>query len=314
MLMLGCFDIESLFAKNSRPREVRGFHSFELGSLQITIVTDGHIPMKPVQPNFAPDISPLIVKRTLQDNFESTTGVDLGINVMVIRSGKRMIMIDSGCGSNFGNASGWLTENLEHAGIRPSDLTDIIITHAHPDHIGGLTDNAGKLVFPRAEVYISRVENDFWMSGTPDFLKSRIKDEGLKKLVVAVARKNIKVLGPRLHLVEDGSELLGCIKLQLAPGHTPGHSIIQVYSGPDRLYHLADLVHSAVLSVGHPRWGFDGDTDFNLAVQTRINVLQDLTRSRSLVFSNHLPWPGLGHIRKKGDGFEWIQQPLVLPD
>lgn len=312
--LLGFTDFKSLFAAVQTSKEVKGDHRFSMGKLELMVVTDGHILIKPVQPNFAPGIASSKVEKILQDNFASTLEVDLGINILVVRSAERIILIDSGCGSNFGKDSGWLTANLAHAGIKASEVTDVVISHAHPDHIGGLTDQDGQMVFPNAGIYLSRIEHDFWMSGSPDFSKSKIKDESLKKMVVDVARKNITALKPQLHLLEDGEEVLGCIKVELAPGHTPGHCVIQVFSGSESLYHVADLVHSQILVFEHPEWGFEGDTDFELAVKSRRKVLGALAASRAKVFSYHLPFPGIGHVRKKGNGYEWVQQPSALPD
>jgi glyoxylase-like metal-dependent hydrolase (beta-lactamase superfamily II) len=102
--------------------------------------------------------------------------------------------------------------------------------------------------------------------------------------------------------------------MKLAPGHTPGHCASQVFSGQESLHHVADLVHSEVLVFEHPEWGFEGDTDFDLAVRSRRKVLKELALSRSLVFSYHLPWPGLGHVGLKDQGFEWVPQSAALPD
>jgi len=312
--MLGFTDLKSLFAATAgRQKDVRGFHRFMLGKLELTVVTDGHILMKPVQPNFAPGIASAKVEKALKDNFASMSEVDLGINILLVRSADRLIMIDSGCGSNFGKDSGWLIQNLANAGIKATEITDVVISHAHPDHIGGLTDQDGEVVFPNAAIYLYRTEHDFWMSPSPDFSKSKLKNEALKKLVIAVAKKNILAIRPHLHLLDDGDEILDCIKIQLAAGHTPGHCIIHVFSGTERLCHIADLVHSAVLVIEHPEWGFDGDTDFDLAVKSRKTIMEELAKSRTTIFSYHLPWPGIGHVRRKGEGLEWVQQPSALP-
>ncbi|WP_199119191.1 MBL fold metallo-hydrolase [Pedobacter sp. ASV28] len=312
--LLGLTDISGLFAAINNEKETRSFHRFRMGKLELTVVTDGHILMKPVQPNFAPGIAPSKVEQILEDNFASKQEVDLGINILVIRSADRVILVDSGCGSNFGRNSGWLLANLANADIKVAEVTDVVISHAHPDHIGGLTDNSGQIVFPNASVYLSRIEHDFWMSPSPDFSKSKLRDNTLKNLVVEIARKNITALKPRLQLLDDGAEMLGCIKMQMAPGHTPGHCVVQLYSGSESLYHIADLIHSQVLSLEHPEWGFEGDTDFELAITSRRKVLEKLALSKAMVFSYHLPWPGIGHVRRKNAGFEWVRLPSVLPD
>lgn len=315
LTLLGLTGIDKIFSATRKSLPMaNSFHSFKLGTLDLMVVTDGHILMKPVQPNFAPGIPAAEVETLLKDNFASTKEVDLGINILIVKKDDKTILIDTGCGANFGKDSGWLTDNLKRAGIATATITDVVISHAHPDHIGGLTNAAGKLVFPNAKIYLSKIEHDFWMNGEPDFSKSKIKDEALKKLVVNVARKNIIAVKKTLHLFNDGETLLNCIKLKLAPGHTPGHTVTEIFSAGESLFHVADLVHSPILVFEHPEWGFEGDTDFELAVQSREKVLQQLTDTRTMVFSYHLPWPGIGHVKQKGKGFEWVQVPSALPD
>lgn len=314
--LLGLTDIKSLIAHTALPAQVinsNSFHRFMLGKLELTVITDGHISMKPVQPNFASGISSAAVNKVLDDNFASRSAVDLGINILVVRSGTRLILLDTGCGTNFGKESGWLSENLLKAGISLDAITDVVITHAHPDHIGGLT-TGDQLMFPHAEVYLSRVERNFWLSPDPDFSRSKMKDQALKKLVTDIARKNITASKSKLHLFEDGDTLFGCIKMILAPGHTPGHTVLHVFSEGESIFHIADLVHSAVLVIEHPEWGFDGDSDFDLAVQSRIKILRQMALDKAMVFSYHLPWPGIGHVRIKGEAYEWVQQPIMVPD
>lgn len=316
LALIGFTDIRSLVAKplNAIGKRRNSFHRFKLGELELMVVSDGRIVMKPVQPNFAPGINSRLVERELVRNFASTDHIELGINILVIKSKDRTILLDSGCGANFGELSGGLIKNLLKAGINPEDVTDVVITHAHPDHIGGLTGTDNQLLFPKAKVYLSRIEHDFWLSENPDFSKSKLTDQQLIKFVKDVAKKNINALGEKLHLFEDGDTLLDCITMQLAPGHTPGHCVAKIFSNGESLYHIADLVHSAALVVAHPEWGFEGDSNFNQAVQTRRKVMNELAESRSLIFSYHLPWPGLGHVRNKGNAFEWVQQMTMVPD
>jgi len=153
------------------------------------------------------------------------------------------------------------------------------------------------------------VENEFWLSANPDFSKSKMQSAALKELVVKIARQTIKGVQPKLHLFNDGETLFDCIKLRIAAGHT----VTTIYSDGEELVHTADLVHSQVLVFAHPEWGFDGDTDFGQAAVTRRNILEELAENRKLVFSYHLPWPGLGHVRKKDKGYKWVQKSFALP-
>jgi glyoxylase-like metal-dependent hydrolase (beta-lactamase superfamily II) len=313
--LLGLAGIDNLFAAIKPTAISSGFHKLKLGKLDITIITDGHIIMSPIQPNFAPGIAADKVNKDLTDHFASTKEADLSINVMVIKDGAKTILIDTGCGANFGESSGWMYGNLSKAGINPDSITDVVISHAHPDHIGGLTGKDGKLTFPKAAVHLSRIDHDFWMSAKPDFSKSKMKDnKQMLDLCLGIARRNITAAKANLHLFEDGASLLGCLKMQIAAGHTPGHTVTNISSDGQEMLHVADLVHSPILVFDHPEWGFEGDTDFNMAVATRKKVLQSLTTSRKLTFSYHLPWPGLGHVKSHVGGYDWLPTLSALPD
>ncbi|SFE46748.1 Glyoxylase, beta-lactamase superfamily II [Chitinophaga sp. CF118] len=294
----------------------RPFHQFRLGELELTVITDGSIRMTPVQPNFAAGIPSATVDSLLVNNFRSTSEIDLGINILAIRKGKQIILIDTGTGTgfdmDFGSASGWLPKSLADAGITPEQVTDIIITHAHPDHIGGLFNRDGSLVFPKAQVYLSAIEYAFWMSDKPDFSKSKINSELLKQVLVST-HKILKILKPSVRLFDDQAELFGCIRLQRAAGHTPGHTLVHVYSGGEELVHIADLLHSDVLQFPHSEWGFSGDTDTALAAATRTKELAALAAGKTKVFAYHLPWPGIGHVRSKGEAYEWVMETYPIP-
>ncbi|MBS7566983.1 MBL fold metallo-hydrolase [Mucilaginibacter sp. Bleaf8] len=316
-LLLGISSVapfKSLFATPVKSNFGNSSHKFKLGILELMVFTDGHIVFPTVQPSFAPDASPAEVLELLKTNFLPTTHADLSMNVLVVKNEDRLILIDTGCGTLFGGNSGWLTKSLFTAGIKPEHITDIILTHAHPDHIGGLLDSKNELTFTNANIYLSRIEKAFWEQRAPDLSKSRMDSAVTKNLIVDTAHRVLNKINSRLHLFEDGDRLFNCLKLQVAPGHTPGHSIITVYSDGQELVHVADLVHSPVLTFAHPEWGFDGDADFNLAVTTRKKVLREFAINRKQVFSYHLPWPGLGHVKQDGTGFEWVQNTFAVPD
>lgn len=285
------------------------FHRFTLGDLELTIVSDGHIVFDPKQPILAPGIAEEKVNKVLEEHFLPTGYVDIAMNVLVIKTADKTILIDTGAGSTMGDSSGWLPGNLQIAGISAADVTDIILTHAHSDHIGGLLDAQGALIFPNANVYLTKAEHDFWLGENVDLSKSKL---GNKEWFVDFSVKIIKevkdTLGSQLHLVDDDTELFDFLKLIPAPGHTPGHVAIQLSSQGESLFHLGDTTHTHVLLFAHPEWGFEADYDFAQGVQTRIHLMAALADKKCRAFSFHLPFPGLGHVGRTGNGFRWIAE------
>ena len=165
-----------LFAQKQENFNHIGLYTMRIGKIEAIVISDGHLCVNPVQAEFAQRIDSVKVAKTLQEHFAPVTEVDLAMNILLLKIGNRYVLIDAGAGYVFGCESGWLAANLSYAGIQPDKVTDIIITHAHPDHIGGLTDKKGNLVFPNAEIYLSREEYNFWMSPAPDFSQSTITD------------------------------------------------------------------------------------------------------------------------------------------
>lgn len=287
-----------------------GHLRFKLGELDLLIVTDGHILINPAQPIFAPGIPKEQLTAALKDNYQADDAIDSAINILVIIKGKRIILFDTGSGAALGNNAGRFVKNLQAAGIEPEAVTDILITHLHVDHIGGILNNQGQPVFKNAVYYLPEVEHNFWMSEKPDF--SRSKNPASLKGGIDLARTVVKAISGKLHLFAFGTTLFECVQTELAEGHTPGHPLLTVFSGNQQLKHIVDVVHTALL-LSHPEWGTQWDTDFQKGVSTRQRVLKELSLSKELVLSCHLPWPGLGYIVSKNKGYSWLPMAMSTP-
>lgn len=285
------------------------FYRFTLGELELTVVSDGHILFDPPQPVLAPGIPHAQFVSVLESYFLPTSYVDIAMNILVIKKGRKLILVDAGAGTTMGTRSGWLLPNLEIAGIRPDDVTDVLLSHAHSDHVGGVLREDGSLAFPNASVHMTRAEHDFWLSAKVELTNSKLADKkGFLDFSVPIVQAAKAALGTRLHLLEPGVELFDSINLVPAPGHTPGHTAFLIRSQNEELFHMGDAAHTHVILFEHPEWGFEADADFDQGVATRLAIMNQLADNRKRAFSFHLPWPGLGHVRRKNQAFEWVAE------
>jgi glyoxylase-like metal-dependent hydrolase (beta-lactamase superfamily II) len=281
------------------------WHRFILGDAEVTVVSDGQLPLGPPKGTFVgvPDEQ---VKQMLVDNFLSPDNVVLEQNSPIVNTGDKLILFDTGMGTSkmFGPTTGRQQKSMAEAGIKPEDIDAVVFSHAHIDHIGGVVDANNKVLFPNAQYYIAQSDLDFWT------------DEGkmgspLKDFVVH-ARKNLLPIRDRLVFFKDGQEFLPGVQAMAAPGHTVGHHIFMVTSNGKSFAFLGDLTHHAVLLLEKPRMQFSYDTDPQQAAETRVRLLTMLATNKTPVMSYHYAWPGYGHVAQAGDGFRYYPEPMQM--
>ena len=269
-----------------------------LGKIKILIFSDGQMVFDQAQPTFAPGVPKSEFIAGAQTLHLRTDDADLGINVMLIKTSERIILIDAGIGKHFGDDKGKLLENLILAGISPESITDILITHAHRDHIGGLIANDESIIYPNAKYHIAKEEYDFWMSENPDFSHSKLNVEKIQetinftKNILSKIKKNVVLFKP-------GECLFSIIHTELAAGHT----IFTVTSEGKSIRNIVDIFHTTLM-ISEPEWGVSLDVNFEQGIQTRKTILEECSTQKTLVMTSHLPWPGLGYIDKK-EKYSW---------
>lgn len=224
------------------------------------------------------------------------------ITAFLLQSEDRTILIDAGLGEldMFGPGLGRVSDGLAAMGVAPEDVDMVIVTHAHPDHIGGMV-GANGAVFPNAEVAIAQAEIDFWgdegiMAQAPE------EAQGLFQLAQGV----YSAYGDRLIPITSDTEVAPGIKMELSPGHTPGHALVHIDGGTRELLMVADTLHSSVVHTALPDTGFGFDTDTSLAAQSRRRVFDRAATDNLLIAATHVPFPGIGRFVRSGEAYAYV--------
>lgn len=285
--------------------QVPYFYRFPFGQLEVTVVSDGPLPLGDPGESFL-GVSKDEVRNMLTRNFLDTKNVVLEQNIPIINTGEKLIMFDTGMGASkaFGPTTGRLIQSLKEAGINPGDIDAICCSHAHIDHIGGIVDANNKPLFPNAEVWLAQSDFDFWT------------DEGKLgsplKAFIEHARKNLLPVRDKIKFFKDGQEFLPGVTAIAAPGHTVGHTIFMISSGGKSFCFMGDLTHHQVLLLERPLMEFAYDSDPKQSAQTRTRLLTMLAEKQIPVMSYHFPWPGFGNLAKAGEGFRYYPEPMKM--
>lgn len=281
------------------------FYRFRFGDGEITVVSDGTLPLGDPHSNFT-GLSAQEMDRQLTASFLPLANAVLEQNVLILNTGDKLVVFDTGMGSSklFGPTTGKLMTSIRQAGIDPKDVDAVVMSHAHIDHCGGLMADDGTRNFPNAQYYISQADYDYWTD-------EKIVGPSLKAFLDQ-ARKNLVPNRDRMVFFKDGQEFLPGIQAIAAPGHTVGHTVFMITSGGKQLCYIGDLAHHPVLLLEQPLTQFVYDTDPGQSAQSRVRVLSMLAANRIPLLAYHFAWPGFGHVAPQGQGFRYYPAPMVM--
>lgn len=276
-----------------------GFYRLMLGDFEVTALSDGTVDLKPKE--LLTNTTQEQVATLLERSFAGDA-VPTSVNAYLINTGSKLVLVDTGAAKLFGPTLGNLLANLAAAGYKPEQVDAVLITHMHPDHVGGLMAD-GKMAFANATVHADRRDVDFWLSqarldAAPETMKGFFQG--------AMASLKSYVGGGKMKAFDGSTELFAGIRAVAAPGHTPGHTIYAVESKGQKLVLWGDLMHVAAVQFVEPQVTIAFDTDSKAAMTERAMAYADAAQGRYLVAGAHLPFPGIGRVRSEGRGYAWV--------
>lgn len=276
-------------------------YALRIGEIDVLVISDGVLTLPGAM--LAHNADPATRAAWLEDNFLPPDAFDWALNVVVVRSGGRTILIDAGMGVEFPlPRAGQLVHRLETAGIDLSSVTDVVLTHMHMDHVGGLlVDGVKDQLGPDLQIHVAAAEVKFWEA--PDF--SRVSmPPGFPDALRATGKRFLNEYRSRFRTFDEEYEVAPGVVVCRTGGHTPGHSVVRLSSGGERLTFAGDLVFT--VGFEHPDWhnGFEHDPEE--AARVRVRLLRELAANRELLVATHMPFPSVGHVAVAGDAFRWV--------
>jgi glyoxylase-like metal-dependent hydrolase (beta-lactamase superfamily II) len=277
-------------------------YAVRVGEIDVLVVSDGVV--TPPAESMATNADPAIRAAWLDEMFLPHDAFDWALNAVVVRSGGRTILIDSGLGVQVPDfpRAGHLIDRLEAAGIDLASVTDVVLTHMHFDHVGGLlVDGVKDRLRPDLQIHVAAAEVKFWAS--PDFSRT-----GMPPALADVARRASKQFleeyRDQLRPFEEKHEVAPGVVVSRTGGHTPGHSVVRLSSGGDRLTFVGDVVFP--VGFDHPDWhnGFEHDPEE--AARVRVRLLTELATTGGWLVATHMPFPSVGRVAVDGDAFRWV--------
>lgn len=302
--LLGLSLLGAALAHAAAPKQatqVPGYYRMDVGGIEVTSLYDGFVQLEPglFKGASAKDFQGLLA-RMFQ---KSTPGIQTAVNAFLVNTGDKLILVDSGAASCFGPTLGGILGNLKAAGYAPEQVDAVLLTHLHADHACGLRTAEGAAAFPKAEVYASKQDADYWLDEKTMAAAPKGAQDLFKMAQDSVAPY---VASGRFKTFIPGGKLVGGLGSIAAFGHTPGHTAFLIKAGNESLLLWGDVVHNHASQLARPEVSVEFDTDSRKAIATRKRLFEEAARDKLWIGGAHLPFPGFGHVRKETNGFAWV--------
>lgn len=273
--------------------------NISLGTMNIDVLSDGHL----VQPvSFVIGDAPADEVKTLFAKYNLPTDImEPACNLTLVRDGDKTILFDVGSGPNFMPTAGKISDAPEAIDLDAGEVTHVLFTHAHPDHLWGLLDDFDDPMFPNAEYMISKKEWDYWID--PETVNTIGE---ARQSFAAGAKRNLETIEDQITRFDMEAEVLPGIRAMDTSGHTPGHVSFELRSGSESVVVVGDALINALFSFEKPDWRIGADQDAEKAVVTRGRLLDQLTSDKMQMIGYHIPYPGIGRVEQSGDAYRFV--------
>ena len=269
-------------------------HRMKLGNFEVTTILDGYLEIDPRLLNATPEM----VTRLLAAADLPYGPIRTPVNTFLVNTGEKLVLLDAGGATLVGPGTGRLTQGLAAAGVEPSQIDEVYITHCHGDHLHGTVKADGSALFSNAVLRIAQQDVDYWLSADVEAAAP-----AAQKARFVPAKRAKAAYGDRLRPFKQGEELTPGITSVAAVGHTPGHTCYMVTSGTARMLAIGDMIHVAPVQFAQPEVTIAFDWEQPKASSSRISMFDMAAKENILIAAVHLPFPGLGTLRKEGSSF-----------
>ena len=264
------------------------------GGGSLVTVSDGNLVLPP---SLVFEPAPQDLLPAVLEEFEIGDSLTPECNLALLRQGERVVLFDTGSGHDFQPSAGKLLDALDAAGVAPGDITDVIFTHAHPDHIWGVLDDFDDPMFPEAAHHIGAAELAYWTDpATLDTI-----GEARTTFAVGAARR-LEAIADRLQTFDGGAEVVPGVEAISTPGHTPGHMSFQV----ENVLIIGDAIANHHVAFARPEWPSGSDQDLAMGAKTRVALFDRIKADGLSVAGFHLPQGGMGEVEKVAEGYRFI--------
>lgn len=277
-------------------------YAVQIGDIDALVVSDGVLPLP--TSTMATNADPADLADWLDHMFMPPDAFDWPLNVMVARSGEQTILIDAGLGGQFPGfpRAGQFPQRLQSAGIALESVTDVIITHMHMDHVGGLlVPGVKERLRKDVRIHVNATEVAFWTS--PDFTQT-VMPKPVPAVLRSTANSFYETYRDQIQVFEDRKEVAPGVIVRLTGGHTPGHCVVDLISDGERLTFAGDAVFPVAFD--HPEWHNGFEHDPVASARVRLALFNELAQNKGLLVAAHLPFPSVGRVAKEGDAFRWV--------